>query len=218
MRKLRLLATLVPLVALAFPAAAQLERFKDWDKSPEFTYYATEDEQAAWKAVKSDEEAQKFNNLFWGKRHPDYQKNAQNVFRCPVRRPRGQGRRALRAREAGREAIPAGGPDRAREGAHPPRAAQGDGLQGRCLPQDTPAGAGAEEGEGRFLGAGGGGTTILTRFQYEKEQLPEWSGVKIAPPHLHDGSDGADRVGRQARGREEASRRRPLRRRSSTRR
>ena len=82
MRKLRLLATLVPLVALALPAAAQLDKFKDWDKSPEFTYYATEDEQAAWKAVKSDEEAQKFNNLFWGKRHPDYQKTAQNVFRA----------------------------------------------------------------------------------------------------------------------------------------
>lgn len=81
MRKLRLLATLVPLVALAFPAAAQLEKFKDWDKSPEFTYYATEDEQAAWKAVKSDEEAQKFNNLFWGRRHPDYQKTARNAFR-----------------------------------------------------------------------------------------------------------------------------------------
>ena len=61
MRKLRLLATLVPLVALAFPAAAQLEKFKDWDKSPEFTYYATEDEHAAWKAVKSDEEAQKIS-------------------------------------------------------------------------------------------------------------------------------------------------------------
>ncbi len=81
MRKLRLLATLVPLVAIAFPAAAQLDKFKDWEKSPEFVYYATEDEQNAWKGVKSDEEAQKFFNLFWGRRHPDYQKTQQNVFR-----------------------------------------------------------------------------------------------------------------------------------------
>ncbi len=81
MRKLRLLATLAALVALALPATAQLEKFKDWDKSPEFTWYATEDEKKAWTSVTSDEEAQKFFNLFWGRRHPDYQTNAQNVFR-----------------------------------------------------------------------------------------------------------------------------------------
>src|SRR5512140_2035837 len=81
MRKLRLLATLFPLVALAFPAAAQLEKFKDWDKSPAFTYYATDDEQKAWKGVKSDAEAEKFYNLFWGRRHPDYKNTAQNAFR-----------------------------------------------------------------------------------------------------------------------------------------
>ncbi|MBK9087871.1 MAG: GWxTD domain-containing protein [Holophagales bacterium] len=177
MRKLRLLATLVPLVALAFPAAAQLEKFKDWDKSPEFTYYATEDEQAAWKAVKSDEEAQKFYNLFWGKRHPDYQKTAQNVFRARFD--------ALAAKAD--ELFPLGKPGekRFRRGAltergkvlillGPPHA------MGSKVTTSATAGAGlgAEEGEGRVLAAGGAGTAVLTRFQYEKEQLPEWSGLK----------------------------------------
>jgi GWxTD domain-containing protein len=177
MRKLRLLATLVPLVALAFPAAAQLEKFKDWDKSPEFTYYATEDEQAAWKAVKSDEEAQKFYNLFWGKRHPDYQKNAQNVFRARFD--------ALTAKAD--ELFPLGipGEKRFRRGAMtergkalillgPPKAMGSQVVTS----QDAGAGAGAGEGEGRIAAVGGGGTMILTRFQYEKEQLPEWSGMK----------------------------------------
>jgi len=81
MRKLRLLATLVPLVALALPAAAELEKFKDWDKSPEFTYYATDDDRKAWKEIKTDGEADKFYNLFWGRRHPAYKTQAQNVFK-----------------------------------------------------------------------------------------------------------------------------------------
>ncbi|HYN43679.1 MAG TPA: GWxTD domain-containing protein, partial [Thermoanaerobaculia bacterium] len=177
MRKLRLLATLVPLVALAFPAAAQLERFKDWDKSPEFTYYATEDELAAWKAVKSDEEAQKFYNLFWGKRHPDFQTNAQNVFRARFD--------ALVAKAD--ELFPLGTPGekRFRRGALTergkvfillgPPTAKGSQVQSS---QDTPGGAGAEEGGGRFLGTGGGGTVVVTKMLYEKEQLPAWSGEK----------------------------------------
>jgi GWxTD domain-containing protein len=176
MRKLRLLATLVPLVALAFPAAAQLEKFKDWDKSPEFTYYATEDEQAAWKAVKSDEEAQKFYNLFWGKRHPDYQKTAQNVFRARFD--------ALVARAD--ELFPIGKPDekRFRRGAltergkvlillGPPHA-----MGSKLVSSAATAPARGEDAEDRLLGTSSGGSAVLTRFQYEKEQLPEWSGVK----------------------------------------
>ncbi|MBK9964682.1 MAG: GWxTD domain-containing protein [Holophagales bacterium] len=177
MRKLRLLATLVPLVALAFPAAAQLDKFKDWDKSPEFTYYATEDEQAAWKAVKSDEEAQKFNNLFWGRRHPDYQKTARNAFRD---------RFDLLAQKAD-ELFPLGkvGDKRFRRGALTERgkvlillgAPKSMGSKVMSS-QDSVNAANAEGGDGRFLGAVSGGLTIMTKFQYEKDQLPEWAGVK----------------------------------------
>lgn len=174
MRKLRLLATLVPLVALAFPAAAQLEKFKDWEKSPEFTYYATEDDQAAWRAVKSDEEAQKFYDLFWGKRHPDYKTNAQNVFRARFD--------ALVAKADELFSLGTPGEKRFRRGAMtergkalillgPPKA-MGSKV---VTSEDTAAGAG--EGEGRSLGAGGG-SAIQTKFVYEKEQLPEWSGMK----------------------------------------
>ncbi len=175
MRKLRLLATLVPLVALAFPAAAQLERFKDWDKSPEFTYYATEDEHAAWKAVKSDEEAQKFYNLFWGKRHPDYQKTAQNVFRARFD--------ALVAKAD--ELFPLGKPGekRFRRGALTERGKVFILLGPPTAMGSKPVSSGAtapergEDAEDRLLGAGGG-TVVLSRFQYDKEQLPEWSGLK----------------------------------------
>ena len=171
MRKLRLLATLVPLVALAFPAAAQLEKFKDWDKSPEFTYYATEDEQAAWKAVKSDEEAQKFYNLFWGKRHVDYQKTAQNIFRArfdalaakadelfPLGRPGEKKFRRGALTERGKVFILLG----------PPK-----GMGSKVVSSGLKAPDRVDPEDGLVV-AGGGGTTVLTQFQYEKEQLPEW--------------------------------------------
>ncbi len=174
MRKLRLLATLVPLVALAFPAAAQLDKFKDWDKSPEFTYYATEDEHAAWKAVKSDEEAQKFYNLFWGKRHPDFQKTAQNVFRARFD--------ALVAKAD--ELFPLGKPDekRFRRGAltergkvlillGPPHA-----MGSKLVSSAAMAPERGEDAEGRLGGAAE--RSVITTMKYEKEQLPEWSGLK----------------------------------------
>ena len=200
MRKLRLLATLVPLVALAFPAAAQLEKFKDWDKSPEFTYYATDDEQKAWKAVKTDDEAEKFYNLFWGRRHPDYQKTAQNVFRLALRRPRREGGRALRARDQGRQELPAGGSDRARKGPHRPRAAEVDGQRGDC-----PAG----DGRGRRRRGGRRQIPRCGRRQRRSSPVPVREGAasrvdrsEDARPEVHDGPDGADRIRRQAGGRE----------------
>ncbi len=168
MRKLRLLATLVPLVAIAFPAAAQLDKFKDWEKSPEFVYYATEDEQTAWKGVKSDEEAQKFFNLFWGRRHPDYQKTAQNVFRMKFdalvaeadkRFTLGKKRGAFT--ERGKVFILLG----------PPKA-----IASRAESGAGPA-AGIDDEGGRMVG-GAGGAMIMTQFQYDQAQLPEWAGLK----------------------------------------
>lgn len=167
MRKLRLLATLVPLVALALPAAAQLDKFKDWESSPEFVYYATDDEKKAWAGVTNDEQAQKFFNLFWGKRHPDYQKTAQNVFRtrfdalvaeADKRFTLGKKRGALT--ERGKVLILLG----------PPKA-----IASKLESAGT-GGAGAEGEESSFPRAGG--NVVVIQFQYDKEQLPEWAGMK----------------------------------------
>jgi GWxTD domain-containing protein len=167
MRKLRLLATLVPLVALALPAAAQLDKFKDWESSPEFVYYATDDEKKAWAGVTNDEQAQKFFNLFWGKRHPDYQKTAQNVFRTKFdalvaeadkRFTLGKKRGALT--ERGKVLILLG----------PPKAIASKLESAGAGP------TGAEGEEGSFLPARG--NVVVIQFQYDKEQLPEWAGLK----------------------------------------
>ncbi len=177
MRKLRLPAILVPLVALALPATAQLDRYKDWDKSPEFTYYATDDDRKAWKDVTTDAQAEKFYNLFWGRRHPDYKTNAQNVFRARF------DALALKADELFSLGEP--GEKRYRRGALTergkvlillgPPTSMASQVQSSA---NTAAGAGAEEGEGRFLATSGGGTTLLTRFTYESDKLPEWTGMK----------------------------------------
>lgn len=166
MRKLRLLATLVPLVALALPAAAQLEKFKNWESSPEFVYYATDDEKKAWDGVTSDEQAQKFFNLFWGKRHPDYQKTARNAFRdrfdalvaeADKRFALGDRRGALT--ERGKVLILLG----------PPKAIASKVGSAGAGP------AGGEGEEGSFLNRG---NEVVIQFQYDKEKLPAWAGMK----------------------------------------
>jgi GWxTD domain-containing protein len=50
---------------------AGLERYKDWSKSPEFQFLATDAEQKEWKKVTTDEQADRFVQLFWAKRDPD---------------------------------------------------------------------------------------------------------------------------------------------------
>lgn len=74
-------APIAVLVLLATGAsAAGLERFKDWSKSPEFTFLATDAEQKEWKKVASDEEADRFVQLFWAKRDPNL-KTPVNEFK-----------------------------------------------------------------------------------------------------------------------------------------
>lgn len=166
MRKLRLLATLAALAAAALPATAQLEKFKDWDKSPEFVYYATDDEKKAWAEVKTDEEAQKFNNLFWGRRHPNYQTTQQNVFRSKFdalvaeadkRFALGKKRGALT--ERGKALILLGPPT---------------GIGSKVETAAPLAGAGDEPG----LPGGMRGKMILMQFQYDETTLPAWAGTK----------------------------------------
>ena len=65
-------ACLIP-VLLSAPLClgAGLERYKDWNKSPEFLLLATDAEQKEWKKVATDEDAERFVQLFWAKRDPD---------------------------------------------------------------------------------------------------------------------------------------------------
>jgi GWxTD domain-containing protein len=73
-------ALLVLSSALPCPGAG-LERYKDWPKSPEYTWLATDDEKKAWKKVATDEEADHFIQLFWAKRDPDL-KTPANEFKA----------------------------------------------------------------------------------------------------------------------------------------
>ena len=64
-------AVLLLLVSSLPGLSAGLERYKDWGKSPEFQFLATDDEQREWKKIASDEQADKFVQLFWARRDPD---------------------------------------------------------------------------------------------------------------------------------------------------
>lgn len=67
--------TLAPLAA-----SGQLsEKYRDWNEGPE-QWIMTSEEQRAWKAVKSDQEAIDFIDLFWVRRDPTPQ-TAKNEFR-----------------------------------------------------------------------------------------------------------------------------------------
>src|SRR6202521_4928605 len=80
-RKLSLLAGSLALFLAALPGfAADLVKYKDWKKSPEYEYLITSPEEKEWKAVKTDADAEKFIAVFWARRNPD-PKNPDNVFR-----------------------------------------------------------------------------------------------------------------------------------------
>ena len=74
------LSLLLLSVAAAFPSLAALDKYKDWEKSPEYAYLATDDEKKEWKKIASDQDAEKFIALFWARRDPDL-KTPQNEFR-----------------------------------------------------------------------------------------------------------------------------------------
>jgi GWxTD domain-containing protein len=65
------------------PSRAIVEKFSEWGRGPEFLFFATDDERAAWKKVSSDAEAERFIALFWARRDPD-PKTAENEFRDRV--------------------------------------------------------------------------------------------------------------------------------------
>jgi GWxTD domain-containing protein len=64
-------AALLVLMSALPGVCAGLERYKGWNKSPEFQFLATDAEQKEWKKVATDEQADTFVQLFWARRDPD---------------------------------------------------------------------------------------------------------------------------------------------------
>ncbi len=162
---------LVPLLCLAsiFPCPGALERYKDWNKSPEFQFLATDSEQKEWKKIATDEDADKFVQLFWAKRDPDLKtpvneyktafdqrvKEADQLFATP--RQRG----ALT--ERGKAYVVIGMPkDLKRAAGTKPQPIPPPGAIMMPPPNDP----GTSIGE-----------SIVT-FVYDAEHLPEWAKVK----------------------------------------
>ena len=173
-------ASLAVLLLLATGASgAGLERYKDWSKSPEFTFLATDAEQKAWKKIATDEDADKFIQLFWAKRDPDLKtpvnefkvvfdqrvKEADQLF--PMARVRG----ALT--ERGKLYILLGPPKTLTRLA-------GTKLQ-PIFATGSQEDANAGTTPGQMRPPNDPGTSIgesIVTFTYEAAQLPDWAPVK----------------------------------------
>lgn len=171
-RSIPALIVLALLVAAAFPAFAALDKHKDWDKSPEFQFLATDAEKKEWKKVASDDEADKFIALFWAKRDPDL-KTPQNEFRdrfmalvkvADERFALGRKRGALT--ERGKALLLIG----------PPLEIAAKATSSADTPTGGVPGAGGMSGAGGVTGTAGGASMLYT-FVYDKAHLPPWSDV-----------------------------------------
>ncbi|MCM3874962.1 MAG: GWxTD domain-containing protein [Thermoanaerobaculia bacterium] len=158
------------LLLAADAEGAGLERYKDWNKSPEFSGLAVELEQKEWKKVASDEEAERFVQLFWAKRDPDL-KTPANEFRIAFDQ-RVKEADQLFALSRTRGALTERGKLYVLVGA-PKNLLRVTGIRPQpqpfAAPGQTPPPPNAP------------GTSIgesLATFTYEAAQLPEWVGIK----------------------------------------
>ena len=160
------IASVLALLLAATPCFAAFDKYKDWEKSPESVYLATDDEKKEWKRIASDEEAEKFIALFWARRDPDLRTPANEFrerFDSLVKKaddlfPLGRKRGALT--ERGKAFILIGPP--------------------KSIAQKADSSIGSSFGStGATGGVGTGGqASILTQFLYEKAQLPPWAVVQ----------------------------------------
>jgi GWxTD domain-containing protein len=166
-RSIPVLAVLSLLVSVLQPAQAALDKYKDWDKSPEYQYLATDGEKKDFKKVSSDEEAEKFLALFWARRDPDL-KTPRNEYRerfdalvkvADERFALGKKRGALT--ERGRALILIG----------PPKEIAAKSDSSANTPWGSTGGAGGVTGTG-------GGAAMTYTFVYDKAHLPSWSEVQ----------------------------------------
>jgi GWxTD domain-containing protein len=151
------------LASAALPARAALEKYKDWDKSPEYQYLATDVEKKDFKKLTSDADVEKFIALFWARRHPNIETNPQNVFReqfearvkyADEHFALGRKRGALT--ERGQALVLIG----------PPKSSARRGAATSSQDAGGPTGA-----------ATGAGGPIRIEWHYEKDQLPPWAGL-----------------------------------------
>jgi len=170
----------VPLVAVLLATGAWgagLQTYKDWGKSPEYVCLATDAEQKAWKKVTSDEDADRFIQLFWAKRDPDL-KTPVNEFKVVFDQrvkeadqyfAMAQTRGALT--ERGKLYILLGPPKTLSKSV-------GTKLQPiAATGADTASGA----VPGQMLPPNDPGTSIgesIVTFTYEAAQLPGWAAMK----------------------------------------
>jgi GWxTD domain-containing protein len=158
-------ALIVPalLVSAAFPAFAALDKYKDWDKSPEYAYLATDAEKKDFKKISEDADAEKFVALFWARRHPNIEAGPRNVYRerfdalvklADEKFTLGRRRGALT--ERGKALILIG----------PPAEVRGKATG----PSDTGFGTGDRN-------TPGGGAPVQYTFIYDKAHLPPWADV-----------------------------------------
>jgi len=167
----RIAAVAVLFTVFALPALAALEKYKEWNASPEFVFLATAEEKDAWKSVSTDADAETFIALFWAKRDPDL-KTPANEFRVRFDQlvaiadkafPTGKVRGALT--ERGKALILIGPPkkiNRSDVTVESPPIAEGqtDSLMARV-----------QRDPGTYR-------TVRWTFVYEKEQLAPWTGMK----------------------------------------
>lgn len=158
----RFLAAAALAAIVAAPALAALDKYKDWDKAPEFLYFGTDDEKASFKKLASDDEAVQFIALFWARRDPDL-KTPQNEFKDRIEalvkladeRFGFRGRRGSLT-ERGKVLIVLG----------PPK---------QIVPREISSSAGVEKGGEVSLP---GAKTIQYTFVYEEDRIPAFAGVK----------------------------------------
>ncbi len=155
------------LLLAAAPSLAALDKYKAWNKSPEFSFLATEAEQKDWKKIASDEDAERFVQLFWAKRDPDL-KTAVNEFKVAFDQRVKEADLhfySVRTRgaltERGKLFVLVGPPTNLKtaRGVKP----QPTAPLGQIPPPNDP---GTSVGE------------AIATFVYEAAQLPDWAGVK----------------------------------------
>src|SRR5512140_3791482 len=167
MKALRCPFVLALVLLAALPATAELVKYKDWSKSPEYVYLATDDEKKAWKAISTDEQAEKFLALFWARRNPDL-KNPANEFK-----------QNFEARVAKADEVFTLGTKR---GALSER---GKALILIGPPKSVSQKQDTESGQA-FGGTRMGNDTanVLYEFLYEEPQLPKWANLKKLQIHF----------------------------------
>ncbi|HEY1250261.1 MAG TPA: GWxTD domain-containing protein [Thermoanaerobaculia bacterium] len=151
---------------IAAGALAELNKYKDWDKSPD-AYFLTPAERTEWKSVATDEDAEKFIALYWAKRDPT-PGTPQNEFRDDV------GRRIAAADQQFKMSRYKRGADSVRGRLLIVLGAPSRAAQQAMGPQDAPPvqeEGGFQPGPAGQAGGGGDEAQTISLWTYDKDKL-----------------------------------------------